>query len=214
MKKVTIISLIAVFAAFTFSTASAQTTEKEAKKELKDKPVKAAKKQAKQYKKQGYYTAPGLTMEQQIEDLMIKQSMKNEDGSQKYMVAEATSVGETQIAAKMQANEAAKLNLAGQLETSVAALIEQNIANAQLNTEEAASVTKLVAGSKSIIAQKIGQVNPVVTLYRNIDKNIEVTTTLVYDKESAEQIAKNAMREELEKETEIVQEKLDKLMGL
>jgi hypothetical protein len=50
-------------------------------------------------------------------------------------------VAETQTAAKLQATETAKLELAGQINTQVAALIENSIANQQLNTEEAASIT-------------------------------------------------------------------------
>ncbi|RLD58112.1 MAG: hypothetical protein DRJ05_08590 [Bacteroidetes bacterium] len=190
----------------------AQKTSKEIEKEIKSKPSKAAKKQAKAYKKDDYYTSPGLTMEKRIDNLMYKQLETNEDGTPKYMFAEATAVGETQIAAQIQAQEAAKLNLAGQIQTEVGALIEQNIANAQLNTEEATSVTEITAAAKNLIAQSIGQVEPVLTLYKNIDKNIEVSITIAYDKNAIKEQAKETVRKSLKEKTDILQEKLDVLM--
>ncbi len=78
-------------------------------------------------------------------------------------MATGNSIGETQTAAKLQAMETAKLELAGQINTQIAALIENSIANQQLNNEEAASVTKTVAASKNLIAQEIGQLLPMVS---------------------------------------------------
>jgi acyl-homoserine lactone acylase PvdQ len=190
-----------------------QKTNKEIEKEIKSKPSKTAKKQAKAYKKEGYYTSPGLTMEKLIDNLMHKQLQTNDDGTQKYIFAEAISVGETQIAAQLQAQEAAKLNLAGQIQTEVAALIEQNIANAQLNTEEANSVTELTAASKNLIAQSIGQIEPALTLYKNIDKNIEVRITIAYDKNAIKEQAKEVIRKSLKEKTDLLQDKLDTLMN-
>jgi hypothetical protein len=112
----------------------------------------------------------------------------------------------------LQANETAKLDLAGQIATSVAALIENNIANSQLNTEEAASVTKTVAASKSIIAQKLSRVLPVVEMYRNIGQNMEANVRIAYSQEMAMEQAKEVIRKSLEEETEILQDKLEKLM--
>src|SRR5690606_24680071 len=116
------------------------------------------------------------------------------------------------IAAKLQATEAAKLDLAGQIATNVAALIENNIANSQLNTEEAASVTKTVAASKSLIAQELGRTVPLVEMYRNIGKNMEANIRIAYSQEMAMETAKKTIRKSLEEETDILQDKLEKLM--
>ena len=169
---------------------------------------------ASDYEKQGYKVAVGApTIEMQITEAWLKRQETDENGYPKYFVGDATSVGETQIAAKLQATEAAKLDLAGQISTNVAALIENNIANSQINTEEAASVTKTVAASKSLIAQKLGRTLPLVEMYRNIGKNMEANVSIAYSHEMAKETAKQTIRKSLEEETEILQEKLERLMN-
>jgi hypothetical protein len=207
----TIIVAILVFSANTFVVA--QQDAKELKQEIKSKAVKEARKEAKSLEKDGYYVAPGaLPLEKQLESAWMKQLETDEKGSPKYIVAQGISVGETQTAAKLQANETAKLELAGQISSNIAALIENSIANQQLNTEEAASVTKTVAASKNIIATELGRVTPLVEMYKNIGKNIEVNVRLAYDAATAFDVAKKAIRKNLEEETDIAHEKLEKLM--
>ena len=197
---------------FSSSILTAQMTEDEAKKELKSKTVKSVKKDAKNYTKQGYYVAPGsIPLEKMLESSYVKQELKDEKGVAKYLYANATSVAETQIAAQLQALEAAKLNLAGQIDENIGALIEQNVANAQLNNEEAASVTKMVAASKSLIAQELGRTDPVVIMYRKLGSNIEANVMVFYDFKTAFDVAKKTIRKNLEDETKILQDKLDKL---
>ena len=213
MKKSVFIIVLSVIASFAFQNVSAQYSTKEVKQTLNMKPPKEVRKQAKDYEKQGYNEAVGgLTIERQLTNAWMREVETDDKGFPKYLFVGATSVGETQIAAKLQANETAKLELAGQIATSVAALIETNIANSQLNTEEAASVTKTVAASKSIIAQELSRVVPVVEMYRNIDKNIEASVRIAYSQEMAMEKAKEVIRKSLEEETNIMQDKLDKLM--
>ena len=109
--------------------------------------------------------------------------------------------------------ETAKLELAGQINTQVAALIENSIANQQLNIEEAASVTKTVAASKNLIAQELGQVYPLVEMYKKIGQNVEVNVRLAYNAATAFDIAKKVLRKSLEEETKIAHEKLEGLMN-
>jgi len=213
MKKQLLLIALFLIATFAFQMASAQYSTKEVKQSLDMKPPRDVRKQAKEYEKQGYREAVGgLTIERQLTNAWMKEVETDDKGFPKYLFAGSTAVGETQIAAKLQANEAAKLDLAGQIATSVAALIENNIANSQLNTEEATSVTKTVAASKSIIAQKLSRVIPVVEMYRNIGVNMEANVRIAYSQEMAMEQAKEVIRKSLEEETEILQDKLTKLM--
>lgn len=213
MKKV-ILALVVLFAVSILMPAAAQQTEKEAGKALNKKAMKLARKEAKKFKKKGFYVAPGaLPMEIQLETAWKKQMLVNEDGFPKFIVATGNSVAESQTAAKIQATETAKLELAGTITTNVAALIENNIANQQINLEDAASVTKTVAASKNIIAQELGRVLPLFEVYKKVGKdNIEADIRLAYDSEAAYEIAKKVIRQSLEEQTELMQEKLDKLM--
>ncbi len=129
-----------------------------------------------------------------------------------FYYSEARVQTKSAFAAKLQATEAAKLDLAGTIANNVAALIENNIANNQLNTEEAASVTKTVAASKNIIAQELRRIIPLVEMYRDISKNREANVRIAYNSEMAMEMAKRVIRKSLEEETEILQDKLEKLM--
>lgn len=188
-------------------------SNREMRKKLKLRPPREVRQEARSLEKEGYKVAVGAPpIERQLVDAWLKQQETDENGYPKFIVAGATSVGETQIAAKLQAAEAAKLDLAGQIATNVAALIENNIANSQLNTEEAASVTKTVAASKSLIAQELGRTLPLVEMYRNIGKNMEANIRIAYSQEMAMETAKKTIRKSLEEETDILQDKLERLM--
>lgn len=213
MKK-SILTLVMLFAISAVIPLFGQQTEKEAGKALNKRTMKMARKEAKKFKKKGFYVPPGaLPMQVQLENAWKKQMLVDDDGFPKFIVATGNSVAESQTAAKIQATETAKLELAGTITTNVAALIENNIANQQLNLEDATSVTKTVAASKNIIAQELGRVLPLFEVYKKIGKeNIEADIRLAYDSDTAYEIAKKVIRQSLEEQTEIMQEKLDKLM--
>ena len=213
MKKI-ILALTVLLAVSFVMPVMAQKSDRKLEKELSKKSMKKARKEAKKYKKDGFYVPPGaLPMDIQLENAWKKQIMTDEDGYPEYIVATGNSVAESQTAAKIQATETAKLELAGTITTNVAALIESNIANQQLNLEDAASVTKTVAAAKSIIAQELGRVIPLFEVYKKIGKtNIESDIRLAYHSKTAYDVAKKVIRKSLEEQTEIMQEKLDKLM--
>ena len=191
----------------------AQQTAKELKKDASSRAIKSARKEARKYKRQGYYVSPGSPLlDKQLERAWMRQLETNDKNESKYIMASGNSIGETQTAAKLQAMETAKLELAGQINTQVAALIENSIANQQLNNEDAASVTKTVAAAKNLIAQELGQVIPMVEMYKKMGKNIEVNVRLAYNLATAFDVAKKVIRKSLEDETKIAHEKLDKLL--
>jgi len=213
MKKVSIALLSVLFIMLLINPVSAQVSNKEMRSKLKFRPVGEVKRSAKDYEKDGYYVAVGApSIERQLTNGLLKEQEVDETGFPKYIVATGRSVGESQIAAKLQATETAKLELAGTLATNIAALIENNIANAQLNQEEAASVTKTVAAAKNMIAQEIGRIITLVEMYKDINKNIEANVRIAYNSEMAMEAAKKVVRKQLEEETNILQGKLEKLM--
>lgn len=191
----------------------AKNPDRQLTKQIKKKAAKQARKEAKRFKRKKWYVAPGaLPMDKQIQKSWELQYMEDEDGYPLYIVATGNSVAETQSAAKLQAMELAKLELAGLVQTNVAALIENSVANSQLNNEEAASVTKTVAASKNIIAQEIGRVITMFEIYKKINKNVEASVRIGYNTDIAMETAKKAIRKKLEEETEILHDKLDKLL--
>jgi hypothetical protein len=194
----------------------AQISDKQAKKEIQSKAVKQARKEAQKFKKQGYDVTPGsLPMEKQLEYTWIRLYQRDEKGQPLFLSADGNAVAQTRTAAEMQALEAAKLNLAGQLETFIRAIIEANIANAQLSTEEAASVTEFLTAAKNVIVTSISQVDPAFKIYRNLpNQHVEVNLKILVSRDQVMQEAKKRVREELRERLKGLQEKVDKLLPL
>lgn len=192
-----------------------QEIRKLAKAELKQKVDKSVKKEAKRLAKEGWQVKPGaLPLEKQLERSYLMQYEYEEDLFPKYIMGEASSIGENYDAAKTAAISLAITNLAGQIQTEVTALIENTVANRQLAPEDAASITETVEASKNLISQSIGRTIPVMECYRiNSKKNNEVLVRLAYNSDMAKEAAKKAVREELEKKGNNLHEQLDKVLG-
>ena len=188
---------------------------KSSKSQLNEKASKAARQEAKRMRKEGWQTTPGaLPLDKQLDKSYIMQYEYDEDMYPKYVMGEAMSVGGNYDAAKMQALELAKQNLAGQIQTEVTALIENTVANEQLQGDEAASLTRSVMAAKNLISQSLGRTIPVVEVYRTLsNKNKEVLVRIAYNGSSAKKIAKEAIRKDLEKRGDNLHEKLDQLLG-
>ena len=188
---------------------------KAAKKQLDAKASKTARNEAKRLKKEGWKVAPGaLPIEKQLDNSFLKQQEEDELGYPKFLMGEAMSIGENYDAAKMQALELSKQNLAGQIQTEVTALIENTVANKQLAKEEAVSITESVIASKNLISQKIGKTIVVTELYRELsNKNKEVLVRVAYNMQMAKEAARQAIREDLEQKGLDLHQQLDKALG-
>ena len=207
MRKIVFVVVALMMSAATI-TVQAQTTRetieerkalaKASKSELNEKASKAARKDAKKYKREGWQTVPGaLPLEKQLDKSYMMQYEYDEDMFPKYLMGDAMSIGTNYDAAKMQALELAKQNLAGQIQTEVTALIENTVANDQLEAEEAASLTRSTMAGKDLISQSIGRTITVVELYRTLgNKNKEVLVRIAYNKEMAKKAALKAIKKE------------------
>ena len=181
-----------------------QEMRKASKSELNEKASKAARKDAKKLTKEGWITAPGaLPLEKQLDKSYMMQMEYDDDMYPKYLMGEAMSIGENYDAAKMQALELAKQNLAGQIQTEVTALIKNSVANQQLANEDASSLT-----------QSIGRTITVMECYRiKTNKNKEVLVRIAYNGAMAKAAAKRAVQEELNEKGEEIHKKLDEILG-
>lgn len=191
-----------------------QETAKLSRSELNAKASKAARKEAKKLGKEGWMTSPGtLPIDKQLDKSYNMQYEYDETGFPKYLMGEAMSIGENYDAAKMQALELAKQNLAGQIQTEVTQLIENQVSNKQLTAEQAASVTQSVSASKNLISQSIGRVIPVVEVYRvKNNSNKEVLVRVAYNSKMALDAAKQVVRKSLEEKGDSLQNEVDKII--
>ena len=192
-----------------------QTISKMAKKQLDAKVSKSTKKDAKRLKKDGWVISPGaLPLEKQLERSYLMEFEYDANQFPKYIMANAQSIAENYDAAKTAATSLAITNLAGQIQTEVTALVENTVANKQLDPEDAASITETVMASQNLISQSIGRVITVIECYRILpNKNREVMVRIAYNGEMAKEVAKKAVRQELEKKGEKLHDKLDKALG-
>lgn len=192
-----------------------QEMRKASKSELNEKASKDARKEAKKLTKEGWVTVPGaLPLEKQLDKSYMMQTEYDEDMYPKYLMGEAMSIGENYDAAKMQALELAKQNLAGQIQTEVTALIKNSVANQQLANEDASSLTQSIMGAKNLISQNIGRTITVMECYRiKTNKNKEVLVRIAYNGAMAKAAAKRAIQEELNERGEEIHKKLDEILG-
>lgn len=192
-----------------------QDLKKRSKKELSEKASKDARKEAKRLKKEGWTVAPGaLPLEKQLDRSYTMQYEYGADLFPSYILAEGMSIGSNYDSAKMQALELAKQNLASQIQSEVAALIENSVANEQLGKEEAASIAKSISVGKSLIIQSLGRVIPVVESYRTLqNKNKEVLVKIAYNEEMARQAALKAAKAGLADESEELHQELDEILS-
>lgn len=192
-----------------------QEIRKMSKKELNTKVDKSIRKEAKRLSKEGWQVNPGsLPLEKQLERSYLMQYEFDENLLPKYIMGEATSVGENLEAARISAQALAINDLARQIQIEVTALIENTVSNRRLTPEEAASISESVMNSKTLISQSIGRTIPVIECFRlNEKKNTEVLFRVAYNSELALEAAKKAVRAELEQKGANLNEQLEKVLG-
>ena len=190
--------------------------QKLVKQERDEKVSKEAKKMGKKYAKEGWKVTVGtLPLEKQLEKSFTMQYELDMNNSMpKYIRGEGKAISTSYDAAKMHAIADAKVVLAGNIQTEVAAIIEERLANHELGKEEAVAISNAVQVSKQVIVQSIGRVITVVECYRELkNKNYEVLVHIYYNGEMAAEAAKKAVREDLEKKGDKLAKELDELLG-
>ena len=212
------ITLLLTFSLVLTSSFFGQTTNNDAKKEINKKAIKMARKDAKKYRKAGWDVSPGsLPLEKLLEKAYIKAELLNEKGNVKFIFADGNGVAQTKTAAELTALTFAKLALASQIESNVNALISGNVANQQIDNDDAESITQAVANSKELISAQLGYVEPTFKIYRTPkgnSENVEIQIRLFYDTEQSLQIAKRVIQKELKDKLKVNEDQLNKLMGI
>jgi hypothetical protein len=208
---------------------------KQYRKIIKDKAIKQARKEAKRLEKEeGWRVFPGdMPLDKALEKAWMNQYEEKPapDGQlgPAYIWATNNGVAKTKSAAKMQAIELAKVELAGQLKTHVAALTTSNIANAQLSGVDAETEQLIVQSAKSITSATLSQLKPIIVLYRTkiprkeLKKNnrqqltagtVEVQVMLFYDLYQADIQVRDEIKKTLKEKMKDNEEELKKLMDL
>jgi len=180
------------------------------------KASKDLRKEVKKYEKEGWTNFPGgLPISQQLNNSYSKQTETTESGFPKWIVANGASVAQNQSAAEMQATELAKNNLVGLIETNMRSVVESDVSNNQISSEDAVSITKTIQVSANKVAKKLGIIQPIFKVYRQVgrDKNIEVQITLAYNYEMARKALLDEAKLALQMETNDVRQKYESYLN-
>lgn len=133
--------------------------------------------------------------------------------TKRYIISHGNGVSTTISAAKKQAMELAKVEVAGLIESYVTELVENAVSNKQLTRHEGVAITKVITASKNMVFQKLGQVHVLFRAYREVGNDyVEVNLMMAYDSNNLREGAKQIILNELEKETDIVKDKLEKII--
>lgn len=188
--------------------------------ELSKKEMKRIEKDAKNAAKilidEGWLASPGaLTIQRQLEKAYTLAAEKTHDGEELYVMGNGQSVGKSYDAAKKQAVEMAKQDIAGKLQTEMANLVEISIANDQLDSEDAESVTRIVSESSTFSKVNLGRLITVTELYRDIKgtKNKEVLVRVACNYNAAMDAAKSTLRKSLEERGDNLRGKLNEILA-
>ena len=188
---------------------------KETKAALKEKASKEARDEAKRMKKEGWTVSPGaLPLEKQIDRYFAFIQQVDDELNPLYLQGEGRATAESFAAAQMQATELARLNLASSVSSEATGIIDNMVANKMLADDQAASITTYISENKTIFSQKLGRVQtPLVATRQLKNKNKEVIVRMVAKTSSIQEIAKDAIRSQLEADGKELSEELKAYFG-
>ena len=192
-----------------------QKHEKVLNKAMKKKAIKSARKEAKKLKKEGWLTPVGqLPLDKQLENSWQATYEIDREGNPYYIISTQRGLAATFNAAQLSAMNAAKTDIAGQIETRINQVIETKIVNNELSSKDAETISTFVSTNKNIISTTLGRVIKLMEVYRQPkrSKSVEVMVTLAYNSEVAAREALKAMRKNLTAEDVEIMSMVDKLV--
>lgn len=220
MKTIRLITTLLLMA-MTVSTSAQSESVKQQKlrrtrAELKDEASRLAQKEAKRLIKEDWQVSPGaLPLERQLDRSYMYQEDYDDEMNPRYIIGEGRSVAENFSAAHIQAQELARLDIAGKMIGSEAtALVDNLVANKMLAADQAASVTTTMMENKTVYSQKLGRLQVVFEVNRTLkNNNKEVMVRLVTKADGIREMAKEAVRAELERQGVKMSEELKAILS-
>lgn len=174
------------------------------------------KKEAKRYEEDGWKIFPGNPpINYQLDLAFRRQTEVDAEGFPQWIIANGSSVGQTEMAATMQAIELAKNRLVGLVETNMKAVIESDVSNNQLDSKDAVSITKTIEVSANRVSKKLGRVQPLFQIQRKNAQsgNTEVQVLLGYNYDLVKKQLLDEAKAELQLETDDVRKRYEKFLN-
>ena len=193
------LSAIIVAITFLFGAidANAQLFSQDAQRTFK--PSKEAKKEAKKLEKQGWTVPFGaMSMAEQIQRSIYFENEVDNESNKKYAIGRNTVEGKYYDAARLQAMEVARLQIAQQLQTELVAEAENSFGNEE-GTQVVSSM-QTVLGGRSFVSQCLKQTIVITEIQRELPNgNKEVQIGVAADRSQAIDAAKKAIADDLKK---------------
>ncbi len=165
--------------------------------------VRDARKAAKSFEKEGFASASGAqVLANQIEQSWKYQLEVDEDGYPLYIVSNQKTIGATYNAAKAKATAQCKVDIAGLISTEIESLIECQLSNKVISSDDAQTLITMVQSSRHKIQQSLGRTTPVLEIFRTMPNgNVEVQMTMAYNTTRALEQAKEIVRADINSTT-------------
>ena len=162
---------------------------------------KAIKQEIKRLKKEGWHVVPGSpAMEIQLEEAYVYELAKDNNMNKLYYIGIGQSPGKTFDTAHLNANEVARVVLAGQVGSVATGMANVMVSNKQLSQTDAESVCDVISKNKRLYMSRLGKVDTVFMVSRELENgNIEVLVRMVASVKSVEDLSKSVLMEELKK---------------
>lgn len=174
------------------------------------------KKEAKRYTEEGWSIFPGNPpINYQLDLAFRRQTEIDSDGFPQWIIANGSSIAQTQAAAEMQATELAKNRLVGLVETNMRAVIESDVSNNQLSAQDAVSITKTIEVSANRVSKRLGRVQPLFKVMRpaGSNGNLEVQILIGYNYDLVKKQLLDEAKAELQLETDAVRKRYEKFLN-
>jgi hypothetical protein len=204
MKKILILLLAAVVSI------TAVEAQQLSKRELKAQK-KALQKEVAGYVAEGWKVLPGeLNIGEQVTRSKSFQTALDDNGEQKYVVAQVTAVGQTYKAALFAAQNGAKVQAANALKGELEQLTKTSLANVEDANKEAISVDKVVSAAMERVSASLGQGIILTTMHRDVPQNgnVEVVFGCAYSYKKIKELAVEAQKKSLKQEIDELHKKL------
>lgn len=206
MKKIVLLSMMLSLCCIMDISAQTKKEQKNAAKELKQ--------QVNALVADGWRVSPGqLSLSEQQKRANAIQKEMDDEGFPKFISGSAQSIGNNYDAAKMQALEFAKQDAARKIQSEVAGIVENDLANVQLSPGEAESTAKTILAGKSTFYQKLGRAIVLMECYRVLpNKNTEVMMVVAYDYKKTMSLLTSEIKKEIDARGKKLHEEVDKIL--
>ena len=185
---------------------------KDSERDLYKKSEKMVRKEAKTLEREGWKSMD-LPIVKQLERMYEYMWQQDAAGEPKYIHKSLIVPAKSFNAGLRQAESAAKLGIASDMQTLVQSMVKMSIANKVLDAGDAVTVDQHIETVKLLVSTKLGRVITPQTLYRVRNGNYEVRVTVIYNKETAIDIAYEATKEALKEELKLNEAKFDEVFG-